>query len=94
MWMFYETKDNTSRSKVSYRQMVTDLIQYKNNKGENMITRDAIIEAVISVVEENIISQTPRLVGEDQLKQILDSGREGLVATANAIADKLLNKTV
>ncbi len=74
--------------------MVTDLIQYKNNKGENMITRDAIIEAVISVVEENIISQTPRLVGEDQLKQILDSGREGLVATANAIADKLLNKTV
>jgi|Laugrefa1bdmlbdn_1035148.scaffolds.fasta_scaffold16283_3 hypothetical protein len=75
-------------------QMVIDLIQYKNNKGESMITRDTIIDAVVSVVENNVISQTPRAVSEEQLKEILDSGREGLVATANAIADKLLNKSV
>ncbi|NBX28623.1 MAG: hypothetical protein EBR55_10360 [Chitinophagia bacterium] len=74
--------------------MVIDLIQYKKNKGENMITRDTIIDAVVSVVENNVISQTPRAVSEEQLKEILDSGREGLVATANAIADKLLNKAV
>jgi len=74
--------------------MVIDLIQYKNNKGESMITRDTIIDAVVSVVENNVISQTPRAVSEEQLKEILDSGREGLVATANAIADKLLNKSV
>jgi ribosomal protein L12E/L44/L45/RPP1/RPP2 len=59
-----------------------------------MITRDTIIDAVVSVVENNVISQTPRAVSEEQLKEILDSGREGLVATANAIADKLLNKSV
>jgi len=79
---------------MSNRQMVTDLVQYINNKGDNMITRETIVDAVVSTVEGNVISQTPRGMTEDQLKEMLDVNREGLVATANAIADKLLNKPV
>ena len=70
------------------------MIEYRNNKGENMITRETIVDAVVSVVEGNVISQSPRAMSEIQLKEMLDANREGLVSTANAIADKLLNKPV
>jgi hypothetical protein len=74
--------------------MVIDLLEYKNNKGDNMITRDSIVNAVVETVEDNIRSEAPKEMSDDEVKAMLTLGRQGLVTTAHRIADKLLNKPV
>ena len=94
MWMFYEIKNNFKASEVSNRQMVIDLIQYKHNKGEKMITRDTIVNAVVETVEDNIRSEAPKDMPSQEVDAMLTLGRQGLVTTAHKIADRLLNKPV
>lgn len=92
--MLYEIKDNTCPSEMSTWQMVIDLIQYKNNKGDKMITRDTIVNAVVETVEDNIRSEAPKDMSSQEVDAMLTLGRQGLVTTAQKIADKLLNKNV
>ena len=94
MWMLYEIKDNTCPSEMSTWQMVIDLIQYKNNKGDKMITRDTIVNAVVETVEENFRAEAPKDMSSQEVDAMLTLGRQGLVATAHKIADRLLNKPV
>lgn len=94
MWMLYEIKDNTCPSEMSTWQMVIDLLQYKNNKGDKMITRDTIVNAVVETVEDNIRSEAPKDMSSQEVDAMLTLGRQGLVTTAHKIADRLLNKPV
>lgn len=92
--MLYEIKDNTCPSEMSTWQMVIDLLQYKNNKGDKMITRDTIVNAVVETVEDNIRSEAPKDMSSQEVDAMLTLGRQGLVTTAHKIADRLLNKPV
>lgn len=92
--MLYEIKDNTCPSEMSTWQMVIDLLQYKNNKGDKMITRETIVNAVVETVEDNIRSEAPKDMSSQEVDAMLTLGRQGLVTTAQKIADKLLNKNV
>jgi hypothetical protein len=92
--MLYEIKDNTCSSEMSTWQMVIDLLQYKNNKGDKMITRETIVNAVVETVEDNIRSEAPKDMSSQEVDAMLTLGRQGLVTTAQKIADKLLNKNV
>jgi hypothetical protein len=74
--------------------MVIDLLQYKNNKGDKMITRETIVNAVVETVEDNIRSEAPKDMSSQEVDAMLTLGRQGLVTTAQKIADKLLNKNV
>lgn len=92
--MLYEIKDNTCPSEMSTWQMVIDLLQYKNNKGDKMITRETIVNAVVETVEDNIRSEAPKDMSSQEVDAMLTLGRQGLVTTAHKIADRLLNKPV
>lgn len=92
--MLYEIKDNTCPSEMSTWQMVIDLLQYKNNKGDKMITRETIVNAVVETVEDNIRSEAPKDMSSQEVDAMLTLGRQGLVTTAHKIADRLLNKNV
>lgn len=92
--MLYEIKNNTCPSEMSTWQMVIDLLQYKNNKGDKMITRETIVNAVVETVEDNIRSEAPKDMSSQEVDAMLTLGRQGLVTTAQKIADKLLNKNV
>lgn len=92
--MLYEIKNNTCSSEMSTWQMVIDLLQYKNNKGDKMITRETIVNAVVETVEDNIRSEAPKDMSSQEVDAMLTLGRQGLVTTAHKIADRLLNKPV
>lgn len=92
--MLYEIKDNPCPSEMSTWQMVIDLLQYKNNKGDKMITRETIVNAVVETVEDNIRSEAPKDMSSQEVDAMLTLGRQGLVTTAHKIADRLLNKSV
>lgn len=92
--MLYEIKDNTCPSEMSTWQMVIDLLQYKNNKGDKMITRETIVNAIVETVEDNVRSEAPKEMSSQEVDAMLTLGRQGLVTTAHKIADKLLNKPV